>query len=313
MTKNAIFVYRGNNPLFGVMERELRGENIKTKIISQKEYKEMSYDVREGMIKDLSRTYGLVITDNTMGVKGSNICSLYDLMSDLMHEDWPEQVKKVADFIKEKGREPIIFPFAMSDHLGCYWHWKSGYEMDTRELETKLGQEKTEEIKNSYENGFCKKGFDKNPFSIPLSQKYGKDIYISKLLEGLTKIPALPFAEDWESPGFKVISDRGNIKYEGTIPEALGKMSHEDLSKIVLLCDHHLRGFSGKDVKGMGLDKVKVYPICRCCLSLDNEARVSYNGEMEKKGINVWKHEPAKGDYLPLADKVRRLITEMNK
>ena len=307
MKKNAILIYRGNNPLLEVISKTLEN-NLETKTIDPDTYMKMTQDDRATMVDELSKNYNHVFTDNTMYKRGDNIVSLYHLMRDLMIEDWPDKIKKIADYIKENGKEPVIFPFAINDHMRHFWEFREE-DTDISELETKLGPEKTEEIKQHYCN---EKGFTSDRFHISRGEKDKKNIYISQLLGEIIGIKVLPFAEDLGGPGFKVTSHRGDMEYAGTVTDAL-KEINVDPSEAVLLGDHHLRYFTKESIKKTELDSVEFYPICQCCLSINPEQRTGYNKEMRKLGVNVMDHSPCQADYSLLANKVRSIITKGDK
>ena len=306
MAKNAILLYRGNNPLLKVIGNILKND-LKIESIDSEQYTKMDYEKCNGFITDLSNNYGLVLTDDSMYKRGSNVVSLYNLIKDLTHEDWSEQVKQVADHIKKSGKDPVLLPVAISDHMTHYWKCDED-DNDINELETKLNPEKAEKIKQDYgdENGFLG-----NRYSLSQSKRYKKDIYICQLLGEITGIKVLPFSKDLDNPSFMISSYRDKMDSVGTITEALKEIDVGS-SKAVILGDHHLRYFTKEGVEKTELNKVKFYPICQCCLSLNPEVRIGYTKEMLNLGIDVLEHKPGQRDYSLLVNKVKNLITKMH-
>lgn len=122
---------------------------------------------------------------------------------------------------------------------------------------------------------------------------YSSDGYLAALISEITKGKVAWFPEFY----------MGRDHITGKITNVI----EGDSSDIVVLVDHHVYQLSPHNVKEAGFDKVEIYPVCPCCIGLEQ----IHIGSLEKSGFRVHKlTEDAIMDVYTdkILEKIKKLI-----
>lgn len=269
--KKIALLYRKDNPLLERLEKEFQVDFTDVISLDPKD-KRTEYPGNEKYLKEISRDYDIIFTDNTMftddvgtmwsyGLK--NAFSVYKFIE---KENWLENVGQLVDHYKRNGKDVVINSYGLTHHL-------SNIEGLIENLEKTIGAKKSEELKKK-----SNVKVDELQFTDRLSSSI-KDYYLAYLLG--------------ETLGVKVVHygpfEKNAWKGRKKITDALSDIGTNPNNSVVLV-DHHVKSDvfnyfgEGKGINETGFDKVKVYPICSCCIDSDG-AYFREDGFNADKGI----------------------------
>lgn len=268
--KKVALVYREGNPLLSRLEKDLQ-DSVETIALSLDDKRAFEWEGKQAYMGELRNNYDLIFTDSTMEVKGENVISVYSFLEG--KGNWLGRIKSVVQQCKEQGKEPVLYAYGLADHIMPFEGFRPRGEIEG--LEEMIGSKKTDNLWLKGQN-------DKQEHY----HNSDKSLYLAYLISDTLGIKAIP--------------------YQGkTITSDLSKVNVSQENAVVLI-DHHVASHHEKGLESMEFDKVTVYPVCPCCINLQDS-----RAKLEKCGLKV---EPsivaADSCYSAVLEEIKKKINE---